>query len=70
MHVGGNMMCWFALSSAIGSHLLSRSHLQAEESWYENKWFWAGLFGNLPALVAFIAHIVLTRRGEEKDAAE
>jgi len=70
MHDGGNMMGWFAFSSAIGSHLLSKYHFQVEKSWYENKWFWAGMFGNLPALVGLIAHIFFTRTRGEKGAAE
>jgi hypothetical protein len=55
-------MGWIALSSAISCHLLSTSHYGVEKSWYANKWFWLGLFGNLPALVAFIAHMFLSRR--------
>jgi hypothetical protein len=51
----------FALSSAIGCHLLSRTYHGVVKSWYANKWFWLGLFGNLPALVAFVAHLFLSR---------
>jgi len=40
----------FALSSAISCHLLSKAHFGVTKIWITNKWFWAGLFGNLPAL--------------------
>jgi hypothetical protein len=53
---------WFALSSAISCHLLSRSHYGVHQSWYANKWFWLGLIGNVPALIAFIAHMFLSRK--------
>jgi len=49
---GPNILGVFALSSAISCHLLSRRHFGVTKSWIVNKWFWAGLFGNLPALVA------------------
>jgi hypothetical protein len=54
-----------ALSSAICSHLLARHHFAVEKSWYENKWFWAGLLGTIPALIAFIAHIFFSGIEEE-----
>ena len=53
----GDVFGLFALSSAISAHILSRHHYEVDRSWFENKWFWAGFFGNLPALIAFIAHI-------------
>jgi hypothetical protein len=53
----------FALSSAICCHLLSRTHYQVERSWYANKWFWAGLFGNVPVLIAFLGHVFLSKKG-------
>jgi len=49
----------FAISSGIGSHLLTKEYLEETSPWYENKYFWAGLIGNLPALVAIIGHLVL-----------
>lgn len=49
----------FALSSAVCCHLLSKHHQHVDDPWYSNKWFWAGLFGNIPALIAFIAHLFL-----------
>jgi hypothetical protein len=52
----------YGLSSAICCHLLSRRHYGVVESWYANKWFWLGLIGNLPALVAFVAHMFLSRK--------
>jgi hypothetical protein len=52
----------FALSSAISCHLLSKSYLKVTKSWIANKWFWAGLFGNLPALVAFLGHVFFSRK--------
>ncbi|MFQ6114820.1 MAG: hypothetical protein ACE5NG_12190 [bacterium] len=51
----------FAVSSAISCHLISKEHYGVTKSWFNNKWFWAGLFGNLPALVAFLGHVFLTR---------
>jgi hypothetical protein len=60
--VVNNAVSVFALSSAIGCHLLSRAHYGVAKSWIANKWFWIGLFGNLPALVAFIAHMFLSRK--------
>lgn len=52
----------FALSSAICCHLLTKTHMTVTKSWFANKWFWAGLFGNLPALVAVLGHILLSRK--------
>jgi hypothetical protein len=52
----------FGLSSAISCHLLSKSHYGVKKAWIANKWFWARLFGNLPALVAFLGHIFLSRK--------
>jgi len=52
----------FALSSAISCHLLSKSYLKVTKNWIANKWFWAGLFGNLPALVAFLGHVFFSRK--------
>jgi len=57
----GNILGGFALSSAICCHLISKTHYGVTKSWIANKWFWAGFFGNLPALVAFVAHIYLSR---------
>ena len=68
MEGSGNMFGLFALSSAIGSHLLSKYHFSVENSWYENKWFWAGFFGNLPALCAFIAPIAFSGDQKKKGA--
>ncbi len=50
-----------ALSSAICCHLISRRHYGVTRSWIVNKWFWAGFFGTLPAVVAFVAHVYLSR---------
>ena len=58
---GPNILGVFALSSAISCHLLSRKHFGVTKIWIVNKWFWAGLFGNLPALMAFLGHIFLSR---------
>jgi hypothetical protein len=52
----------FALSSAISAHLISKSHYGVTKSWFANKWFWAGFFGSLPALVALLGHIVLSKK--------
>jgi len=49
----------FALSSAICCHLLSTQHHGVKDPWYSNKWFWAGLFGNIPATLAFSVHLLL-----------
>jgi len=54
----------FAVSSAVSCHLISQKHHAVTKSWYENKWFWAGFFGTLPALVAFLGHIFLSRRAQ------
>jgi hypothetical protein len=66
MEVNGDMFVVFALSSAISAHLVSKHNFNVDRSWYDNKWFWAGLFGNLPALIAIITHLYLTGSGEEK----
>lgn len=58
-----NFVGLFALSSAICCHLLSKSHFKVEKSWIANKWFWAGFFGNLPALIAFSGHIFFSKKG-------
>jgi len=58
---GGCIAGVFALSSAICCHLISRRHYGVTRSWIVNKWFWAGFFGSLPALVAFVAHVYLSR---------
>jgi len=58
---GGSIAGVFALSSAICCHLISRRHYGVTRSWIVNKWFWAGFFGSLPALVAFVAHVYLSR---------
>jgi hypothetical protein len=52
----------FAVSCAVSCHLLSKRHHAVTKGWYENKWFWAGFFGTLPALVAFVGHIFLSRK--------
>ena len=57
----------FALSSAICCHLLSTHHHGVNEPWYSNKWFWAGLFGNIPATIAFGVHLLLIRGKSEAD---
>jgi hypothetical protein len=62
----GDMFGLYALSSAISSHLITRHHMNVEKSWYENKWFWAGLFGNLPALLAIVAHVYFLGTGGEE----
>ena len=54
----------FGLSSAICCHLISTSHFDVKESWYANKWFWAGFFGNLPALIGFLAHIHFSKTAQ------
>ncbi|MEA1913323.1 MAG: hypothetical protein U9N06_05775 [candidate division WOR-3 bacterium] len=56
-----NFISLFTLSSAISCHLLSKTHLGVKKGWFANKWFWAGLFGNLPALIAFLGHIFLLK---------
>jgi hypothetical protein len=53
----------FALSSAICCHLLSKHHYGCTNVWIGNKWFWAGLFGNLPVLIAFAFHIFFSKKG-------
>jgi hypothetical protein len=40
-------------------------HYEDAASWIANKWFWAGLFGNLPALVAFLGHVLLSRNEQD-----
>jgi len=62
--IGSDLIGLFALSSAVCCHLISRAHFGVTKSWYNNKWFWAGFFGNLPALLAFLGHIFLSRKGE------
>ena len=57
----GNILSWFAVSSAICAHILSTLHMDVQESWYKNKWFWVGLLGNLPALVAMMGHLHLKK---------
>ncbi len=52
----------FGLSSAICCHLLSKAHHGVGKSWYSNKWFWAGLFGSLPVLIAFLGHVFLSKK--------
>jgi len=52
----------FALSSAICSHLISINHHDVKSPWYSNKWFWAGLLGSFPALIALLGHIYFTKR--------
>jgi len=59
---GGNFIGLFALSCAICCHIISRYHYGVTKSWIANKWFWAGFFGNLPALVAFLGHVLLSRK--------
>jgi len=63
MENGTNFLGLFALSSAICCHLISKAHFKVTKTWFANKWFWAGLFGNLPALVAFLGHIFFSRKG-------
>jgi len=62
MEYGSNFIGLFALSSAICCHLISKAHCAITKSWIINKWFWAGFFGNLPALVAFLGHVLLSRK--------
>ncbi|MFQ5864847.1 MAG: hypothetical protein ACE5IW_06405 [bacterium] len=62
IRVMNDILAVFALSSAISCHLISKEHFGVTKRWFENKWFWAGLFGNLPALVAFLGHIFLSRQ--------
>ena len=57
----GGIFGVFALSSAICCHIISRIHYGVTKSWITNKWFWAGFFGSLPVLIAFLAHIYLSR---------
>jgi hypothetical protein len=52
----------FAVSCAVSCHLISKKHHAVTKGWYENKWFWAGFFGTLPALVAFVGHVFLSRK--------
>jgi len=49
----------FAISSGVASHLLTKEYLQITEPWYENKYFWMGGIGNIPALIGIIGHLVL-----------
>ena len=53
-----NFIGLFAISTAVACHILSKIHLNLEIEWYKNKWFWAGLFGNLPALVALLGRAI------------
>ncbi|MBW1716241.1 MAG: hypothetical protein JRJ77_10530 [Deltaproteobacteria bacterium] len=62
MEYGSNFVGLFALSSAICCHIMSKAHFGVARSWITNKWFWAGFFGNLPALVAFLGHIFLSHK--------
>ena len=66
MQVNSDMFGVFALSSAISAHLLSKHNFHVDRNWYDNKWFWAGFFGNLPALIATIVHLYLKTEGDEK----
>jgi len=54
----------FALSSAICCHLLSKHHHHVTEGWLTNKWFWAGLFGNIPAVIGLGLHLLILRTDE------
>ena len=65
---GPNILGVFALSSAICCHLISKTHHGVTRSWVTNKWFWAGFFGSLPALVAFLAHVYLSRGRSDSSA--
>lgn len=67
---GSDLLGVFALSSAIGAHVLVTRHHGVEKSWWEDRFFWMGLFGNLPALVAVSVHLVLERWGERGEAEE
>jgi len=64
MECGSNCIGLFALSSAICCHPISKSHFGVAKNWITNKWFWAGFFGNLPALVAFLGHIFLSPKAQ------
>jgi len=58
---GGSFFGGIAISCAISCHLISRYHHGVTSSWIANKWFWLGLLGNLPVLIAFLGHIFLLR---------
>ncbi|MCK4352024.1 hypothetical protein KAW65_01305 [candidate division WOR-3 bacterium] len=62
MECANNFIGLFALSSAICCHLISKIHFGVTKSWIANKWFWAGLFGNLPVLIAFLGHIFFSSK--------
>jgi len=64
MEHASHLIGLFALSSAISCHFISRSHLRVDRNWITNKWFWAGLFGNLPAMLAFFVHVHFERQKE------
>jgi hypothetical protein len=65
MENGSNFIGWFALSSAICCHIISKVHYGVTKAWISNKWFWAGFFGNVPVLIAFLGHIFLSKAKAE-----
>lgn len=55
----------FALSSAIAAYHVTRIHLGVTNTWYKNRFFWYGFFGNFPALLGICAHVMFSlQRGE------
>ena len=57
-----NFIGLFAISTAVACHILSKIHLNLDNEWYKNKWFWAGLLGNLPVLIGLLGHLLLIRK--------
>ncbi|MCD4829728.1 MAG: hypothetical protein K8R90_09910 [Candidatus Cloacimonetes bacterium] len=52
----------FAVACGISTYLIAHHHGGEQAEWHSSKWFWLGLFGNLPALVAYIGHLLLQQR--------
>ncbi len=65
MENGSDFIGLFALSSAICCHIISKAHYGVAKAWITNKWFWAGLFGNVPVLIAFLGHVFLSKARAE-----
>ena len=47
------------------NNIACSKYIGENKSWFRNKWFWGGLFGNLPVLIGLIAQIFLSRKDSE-----
>ena len=57
-----------ALPCAICCHVLSKTHYGVVKTWLTNKWFSAGFFGNIPALLAFSTHLVISKQSKSNSS--